>query len=357
MLRFQAASVLRLCLGLLSVIVLTGCNDDQGTVSPAVHEIERPARIEPVTSASATGLVFNGTVRAAQRAEMAFKVAGRIDKLLVNEGDRVSQGDLLAQLDDRQFRTALASAQAEYASANADYQRGLTIFKRSQAISKSDLEKLATQQNLASNRLKEAQLALDEARLTAPFDGVIGRKLVEDFARVNANQTVLVLQNLQDLEIVIQVPDQVILRRQREHQLVARVAGLEREFPLSLRFFATEADAVTQTYQVVFGLEQKGDIPVLPGMSAQVYAIGSSSNNEARVTVPLSAIIPDNQGQQSVWLVNDQGRTERRGVEVGPLLGDRAVITQGLALGDRIITAGVASVREGMPVRPLNEQE
>lgn len=375
MLRFQMAGWLRLCLGLLAAIILSGCNNEQDSAPQPVAEVERPARIERVQSADTSGLVFNGTVRAAQRAEMAFKVAGKIDRVLVNEGDRVVKGDLLAQLDDRQFRTALASAQAEYASANADYKRGQTIFNRSQAISKSDLEKLQTQRDLAANRLKEAQLTLDEARLEAPFDGVVGRKLVEDFARVGANQTVVVVQNLQDLEVVIQVPDQVVLTHQCGHQLVAQIAGLEREFPLTLRFFATEADPVTQTYQVVFGLDQKGDVPVLPGMSAQVYAMQGSEavkpvpgGDEAscarpaeggydRVSVPLSAILPNNQGQQAVWLVNDDNRTERRTVEVGQLLGDRAVILQGLNVGDRIITAGVASVRDGMPVRPLTDEE
>ncbi|MBV0932911.1 efflux RND transporter periplasmic adaptor subunit [Marinobacterium weihaiense] len=341
--------------GVLLSMLLTGCDSEPPAAASSVTDVERPARIERVRSVESDSLVFNGTVRAAQRAELAFKVAGRVEKMVVNEGDRVEAGDLLAQLDDRELRTALSSARAEYASADADYKRGLAIYKRSQAISKSDLEKLATQQNLAANRLREAQLALDETRLTAPFAGVVGRKLVEDFARVGANQTVVVLQNLQDLEVVIQVPDKVVLQHHREQPVAARIVGLEQQFPLSLKFFATEADPVTQTYQVVFGLGDKGDAPVLPGMSAQVFAVGS--NGEQRVAVPLSAIVPDNQGQQFVWRVSDEGRAMKQPVQVGPLLGDRAVITDGLAQGERIITAGVGSVREGMAVRPLDNKE
>ncbi|GAA0693524.1 efflux RND transporter periplasmic adaptor subunit [Marinobacterium maritimum] len=338
----------------LSSALLTGCDKQPESEPSTVADIERPARIEQVQPLQSDGLVFNGTVRAAQRAELAFKVRGRVDKVLVNEGDRVQQGDLLAQLDDREFQTALGSARAEYASADADYKRGKAIYDRSQAISKSDLEKLATQRSLAANRLKEAQLALEETRLLAPFAGIVGRKLVDDFAQIGANQTLIILQNLQELEVMIQVPDKVVLQNRRDREVVARIVGLEQSFPLTLKFFATEADPVTQTYQAIFGLGEKGDAPVLPGMSAQVFVTSGESAGK-QVAVPLSAVVPDNQGQQYVWKVNDESRAQRQDVAVGTLLGNKVVITQGLRAGDRIITAGVRSVHEGMPVRPMGE--
>ena len=270
---------------------------------------------------------------------------------MVDEGASVTAGQELARLDDREFRTVLASAQAEFATADADYRRGQAIYERSQAISRRDLEKLETQRNLAANRLRNAQLALDETLLKAPFDGVVGRKLVEDFGRVGANQTVLVVQNLQDLEVVIQVPDRVVLQSSGSSDVYAEIPGLDQTFPLSLKFFSTEADPVTQTYQVVLGLDGKGDARILPGMSARVFS--DSSRMDAGVSVPLSAIVPNNQGQQFVWKLDVDNRAQRANIEAGQLSGDRVVVTSGLQPGDRIITAGVSSVREGMKVRPL----
>lgn len=356
-LSLQRLGRVRLALLVLAGALLVGCDKQTESDTPRSTEVERPARIELVQPLQSDGLVFNGTVRAAQRAELAFKVSGRVDKVLVNEGDRVQQGDLLAQLDDREFNTALGSARAEYASADADYKRGKAIYDRSQAISKSDLEKLATQRSLAANRLKEAQLALEETRLLAPFAGIVGRKLVDDFAQVSANQTLVIVQDLQELEVMIQVPDKVVLQNQRDRQVVARIVGLEQTFPLTLKFFATEADPVAQTYQAIFGLGEKGDAPVLPGMSAQVFVTQGSGGASEQVAVPLSAVVPDNQGQQYVWKVGADNRAQRQNVEVGSLLGDRVVITQGLQQGDRIITAGVRSVQDGMPVRPMDESE
>lgn len=338
--------------GLIGLLILVGCDSAPPPVESPADTLVRPARIETVQAVSGSQLEFNGTVRSAQRAELAFKVAGRVEQILANEGMQVRAGDELARLDDREIQATLNSAQAEFNSADADYRRGQAIFERTQAISRRDLERLETQRSLAANQLSNARLALEETVLRAPFDGVIGRKLVEDFARVSANQPVLVIQNLQDLEVVIQVPDQVVLQSARRSGAVAEIPGLEQSFPLSLKFFSTEADPVTQTYQVILGLNDKGDANILPGMSARVMA--SEQDGDVHISVPLSAVVPDNQGGQFVWRLESEGQAQRQPVTVGELVGDRVFIRTGLSAGDQIVTAGVSSIREGMRLRPLD---
>lgn len=331
--------------------LLVACDSSPPPVVEGTKEIVRPAMIETVQWVAGSDLVFNGTVRAAKRAEMAFKVAGRVEEVMVNEGDFVTTGDALARLDDRELKAALNSAQAEFNSADADYRRGKAIFESTQAISRRDYERLETQRNLAANRLSTARLAVEETALLAPFDGVISRKMVENFARVSANQPIVLLQDLDDLEVVIQVPDQIVLQSARRTGAFAEIPGLEQMFPLSLKFFSTEADPVTQTYQVVLSLNDKGEANILPGMSARVFA--SQQSDDGHITVPLSAIVPNNQGQQFVWQVDTESRARLQPVEVGELVGDRVFILSGLTTGDQIITAGVNSVQEGMRVRPM----
>lgn len=335
----------------LCLLMLTGCDTAPPPSNQTSEEIVRPARIQTVQSVLATDLVFNGTVRSAQRAELAFKVAGRIEEILVNEGQLVKQGDELARLDDREIRAAFNSAQAEFNSADADYRRGKAIFDSTQAISRRDLERLETQRSVAANRLSTARISLEETILKAPFDGVVSRKLVENFSRVSANQSVLLIQDPQELEVVIQVPDQVVLQSARRTGAYAEIPGLEQTFSVTLKFFSTEADPVTQTYQVILALNEKGDANILPGMSARVFA--SQQGDESHISIPLSAVLPNNQGQQFVWTVDQQGRTVLQPVDIGELVGDRVFIRSGLSAGQQIITAGVNSVREGMKVRPM----
>lgn len=336
---------------LLCLLILTGCDTAPPPSNQISEEIVRPARIEIVQAVLGTDLVFNGTIRSAQRAEMAFKVAGRIEEILVNEGQLVKQGDELARLDDREIRATFNSAQAEFNSADADYRRGKAIFDSTQAISRRDLERLETQRSVAANRLSTARISLEETILQAPFDGIVSRKLVENFSRVSANQPVLLIQDPQELEVVIQVPDQVVLQSARRTGAYAEIPGLEQTFPVTLKFFSTEADPITQTYQVVLALNEKGDANILPGMSARVFA--SQQGDDKHISIPLSAVVPNNQGQQFVWTVDQQSRTVLQPIDIGELVGDRVFIRSGLSAGEQIITAGVNSVREGMKVRPM----
>ncbi|WP_162301250.1 efflux RND transporter periplasmic adaptor subunit [Nitrincola tibetensis] len=332
-------------------LALAACDAAPPPSSSVSEEVVRPARIERVQAVLATDLVFNGTLRSAQRAEMAFKVAGRIEEIRVNEGQLVQQGDELARLDDREIRAAFNSAQAEFTSADNDYRRGKAIFDSTQAISRRDLERLETQRSLAANRLSTARISLEETILKAPFDGIVSRKLVENFSRVSANQPVLLIQDPKDLEVVIQVPDQVVLQSARRTGAYAEVPGLDQTFPVTLKSFSTEADPVTQTYQVILALNDKGDANILPGMSARVFA--SQQGDGEHISIPLSAVLPNNQGQQFVWTVDQQSRATLQPVDIGELVGDRVFIRSGLNAGEQIITAGVNSVREGMKVRPM----
>jgi RND family efflux transporter MFP subunit len=351
-LRTPSGKLHSILLLLAGALLLSACEPQADGQDSVQQEVVRPAKIETLQRASISGLDLAGTVRAAQRAEMAFKVAGRVDKVLVDEGDRVKQGDELARLDDREFRTALSSARAEYATADADYRRGLAIFERSQAISRRDLEKLETQRSLMANRLRNAELVLEETVLRAPFDGIVGRKLVEEFGRVGANQPVVIVQNLDELEVVIQVPDRVVLHSSTSPEVFAEIPGLDQTFPLNLKFYSTEADPVTQTYQVILGLGDKGDARILPGMSARVFSEAATSDS-LWVSVPLGAIISNNQGQQYVWKLDADSRARMQPVAVGSLQGNRVMVTEGLQPGDQIITAGLSGLKDGMPVRPL----
>ena len=86
-------------------------------------------------------------------------------------------------------------------------------------------------------------------------------------------------------------------------------------------------------------------------MSARVFA--SQQGDENHISIPLSAVLPNNQGQQFVWTIDQQSRTVLQPVDIGELVGDRVFIRSGLNAGEQIITAGVNSVREGMKVRPM----
>lgn len=334
--------------------VLTGCGKQhQATVKEPVI---RPALTEVVGNGVNHNLSYNGVVRAVERADLSFRIGGNLTEVLVEKGDAVTKGQRLARLDDRDAELALASAQFELDNIEVEYQRAKVLFEQSNAISQSHLDELQTLYNLAKNRRDEALRQLDYTVLKAPFDGIIGLRKVDNYVQVDANEPVFTLHNLNKLEVVIHLPDSVMLADNTTHMAKAEISAIPNQlFDLSLRTFATEADPVSQAYAVSLGFDDLKGYSVLPGMTARVLPVSAEVDSTTQLSVPLVAVQPDNLGNQFVWLVNDDNSVEKRFVDVGRLSGERVVIDNHLNVGDRIVIAGVSSLEDGMEIRPTTD--
>lgn len=327
---------------------------------PAVDldTVSRPAMILTIDAQAVSSAHYSGTLRAAQRAELAFKRAGKLASMPVQEGEQVQAQQILATLDDTELTIALNSARAEFKQAQADFERGSKIFESTQAISKSDLEKLSVKRDLAENKVSQAEQDLANASLRAPFAGVIAQKMVSNFSNVQANQAIYVLHNPTDLEMVIHVPAKRFLEPNRGRFAVAEIDGLPgQRFNLTFRYYASAADPVAQTYQVVLGVDDPSGANLLPGMTAKVYPLLQETGQAQTIFVPVDAVLPSNTGSQFVWLVNAENKVEPRTVKVGNLQGDQLAILEGLQSGDRIVIAGVQSLTAGMAVHAMPVME
>ena len=341
----------------LSVTACGGQGNGGGdeTAAQSGADIVRPAQIEVVRASTQAGLSFSGLIQSARRSELAFKASGRIAELRVNEGDRVTQGQVLAVLDDSEFKLALQAAEAKFDKANADFQRAEKIYSTTQAIARSELDKLQTELNLARNQVERARRDLADTQLKAPFQGIIARRMTSEYSRVQANQAIYTLHDLHELEVAIDVPSSVVLggsRQNRGWAIIDDLPGVR--FPLEVKNFSSEADPTSQTYNVVLGFQDVMGHKIFPGMPVKVLpATETDTGGAPSIAVPLGAIVPSNTGVQNLWIVDGDGKVDLRPVETGTLVGDRVTITAGLALGDRIVTAGLKELRPGMRVRPL----
>ena len=351
-------SLLALALGLTTAL-LTGCGDEAQIAAekPSI----KPALVEVVKAQTNQSLSFNGEVQAAKRAELAFRIGGRLSDLLVEEGQRVEEGQLLAKLDSRDAETNYASANIELENVRAEYVRAKAIYDKTKAISKSSLDEITARYNLAKNRVSEAKRQLDYTKIEAPFAGIIGKTWVDNHTQVQANSAVFTLHDLSDLEVVIHIPDSVMLSSVQGTKAQAEISAIPQvTFDLSLRTYATQAEAATQSYAVVLGFDDVKGYRVLPGMAVKVFPAPSEvTENMAgqTLTLPVTAIMPDNQGKQFVWVVGQDNGVTKRYVEVGQLNKERVKITAHLNPGEQVVIAGVSSLREGMVIRPMLNEE
>lgn len=335
--------------------MITGCNDD--TPPPSTEPTARPAIIVTVGSDTTGGkLRFPGVIRAAQRAELSFDVAGKLVEFKTETGAKVAQGQVIARLDDTLFTSRARAAEAEFKRAQTDYQRHLQLWERQQLARTLVDERLATLE-VMRNRLATAREELANTSLRAPFDGVLVRRHIETFGNVQAKQPIAELQNLEQLEIIIHVPERLVRSQPRQDRALAIFEGHEQPVQLKLNGYSAEAHPQTQTYEVTLSLEPgSAPFPVLPGMSAIVQPY-MPAQKEALPAVPLSAISAGADGAPHVWIVDADGRVSRRAVVTGDVSGAMIAVLSGLQAGERIVSVGIAALREGMRVRPLENAE
>ena len=350
----RIASILILpSLGLLAA----SCGEEPVEEAPVV----RPVKIVEIGGAG-TGATreLPGTIRAAQSADMAFEVPGRITDFLVTEGQDVTRGTELARLDPRDYQASFDQMDAAFRKAQSDLARSERIYQQDPgAISTAKIETDRKSVEVAEASLRQAEKALEDTVLRAPFDGLVARRLVEDFQNVQAKEPVLILQDLSSLEIEVSIPERDIARSNQrpdpdritaQVQPRVQVSSLpNREFPARLKEFATTADPATRTFQARLTFDRPEDVTVLPGMTARVTY---NAILDAAIKLPSNATFSDASGNPQVWVVDpDTMQVARRAVTLGALTGDEVEILSGLDSEDLVAVSGVSQLREGAEVR------
>jgi RND family efflux transporter MFP subunit len=306
---------------------------------------------------------YPGRVAAAEEIQLSFEVSGRVTELNAREGEAVAAGALIAALDPRDFQATYDRELAKRNQARADYERNQTLYARD-AISLRDLEVVKRRFEVTQADLKQAQKALADTRLYAPFDGKIAGRLVERQENVQSKQPIVLFHDDSSLEIEASFPETDFLRIRDLGTLKDATSLLKpvveisaapgRQIPAWMKELRRTADPVTRTYAVTLGFEAPQDLAITSGMTARV-AIQIPGDLEATL-IPTAAVVAAENNQSKVWVFDAaSGTVSSRAVTVGQITGDQVEILDGLHAGDRIAVQGATNLREGMQVRPLGE--
>ncbi len=340
-------------------ILAAGCGKEEVQEK---REVIRPVKVMAVKDTNTLlSHGFPGIVRAHRRAVLSFKVSGPLVKLPVEEGERVMQGDVIAEIDKRDFLNAVKEALAMYKEAEQQFRRYKELYAKKQ-VSKADFDRYRAARDVAQAKLQDAKNALCDTTLRAPFDGVIAKRYVENYFKVQAKEPIVDLQDISKIEVLVDVPE-LVMAAIREKGSVKVEASFEsihgKKFPLEVKEYSTEADPATQTYQVVFLTDQPKEANILPGMTATVTAFFKpESKGKAEIIVPALAVLDAPTNKPYVWVFDkDQGVVHKRFVTIGTLQDSGSIrITDGLKPGEIIVIAGVTKLTEGMKVRPWEKQ-
>ncbi|GAB4520656.1 MAG: efflux RND transporter periplasmic adaptor subunit [Roseibium sp.] len=350
--------------GLLLVAALLAACQEQAVDPVAeaeaeLHAAPRPAKIFKVTDQ--VGLLerrFAGRVAAVQTVDLSFQVAGKLVDLPVRESQQVKKGDLIARLDTTDYDRAVREATFRVEQAKRELDRLETLRDRS-VISQSAYDEQKNTYDLALETLKEARQNLAYTTLSAPFDGLVSNRLVDNFTTVSVGTPVVRMHDISEVQVDINVAE-ALFGRVSESDVASMEARFpaygDKLFPLEYREHSSQVDEVTQTYRITLGMPREGAEQLFPGMTASVIVklLPEGLELGEQLLVPTEAVAVDGDGKAYVWkYAGDSGAVAKLPVEVGTVMGDYIPVREGLRPGDEIVSAGVAYLSDGQIVRRL----
>ncbi len=320
---------------------------------PAAGKAAAPVRVAVVeTAPAAEALRAVGVLAPADEVRLAFKTGGVIRAIHVEPGDRVHGGQLLATLADDEVAAAVAQAQAVADKAARDFERGRALLA-DEVATREQVEDLETARSVANAALRTALFNARHARIEAPGDGVVLRRLAEPDELVGAGQPVLVVGNTGGGWIVrAALTDRDIVRLQAGSAAEVTIDAYPgRRFAATVVEIAAAADPLTGTYEMKLAVDPQG-ARFVQGLVAKVVITDGGAPGVA--VVPITALLEADGSAAIVFVVGDGAVARRVAVQTGRLLGERIEVVSGLSLGDRVVTEGAAWLNDQDAVRVLD---
>jgi len=354
---------------LATSLFLTACSSDTPEETSVEKTIIRPVKLLTIESTDAINIRrFPAELQASEETDIAFRVGGQLNTLNVVAGQKVKKGDLLATLDPTDFKLEVELAEANQRLAEAQFKRIQAIFKQN-ATTKAEYDSSKANLDQANNALQSARNQLKYTKVHAPFDGVISTVNTENFQYVSAAQTLMHIQDIENLDVEFEVPESLVVSIKGTHsdyrpRVIVDVAPTE-VFHAAYKEHNTSPNSTTMAYEVSMHLirNDSNQHTLLPGMTANVdIDVSTLLGTERHITVPVEAVMrhentATGESNSTVWVFNpDTNKVTSRTVELGALEGSQVEIIQGVSTGEQVVAAGIHSLTEGLEVRPWTRE-
>ncbi len=361
------------------MLVMAGCATHKPINQPP--QGVKAQAIEKQAGSNTDGMRFSAVVTADSEVPLSFRIPGYVTALKqvrgqdgrmrnIEEGDRVSRGAVLVRMRSSEYEDKVRQASSQAAAAEAvatkaklDFDRATHLYD-SQSLTKPDFDAARAQYDSSQEQLKsaravtsEAEVALRDTSLIAPFDGDIVKKTVELGGFVGPGVPTLALAKTDTVKIIVGVPD-TVLRSVKIGQPVdvAIDAFPTRTFHARVSRMSSAADVITRNFEVEVAIPNRDHLLKVGMIGSLQFANTESGNRTSTLLVPLSAIVQARDGKYGVFTVSESSAGEvarLHGVEIGAVTGTEISVVKGVEVGDRIITTGANLLKDGQPVEVL----
>ena len=341
--RTNVVSELALLAVTMGAMALAACKGE--AVAPLPPPTVETAPVERL--GSARELRMSGTIEAERSTPLSFAVPGTVANVLVEEGQAVRRGQVLARLTPESFEHALGIAVSQRDRAQ-DMAGRLEPMHRNKTVPEVKWVESQTTLEAAEHAVEIARKNLNDTQLRAPEDGVVARRIAEPGATVAPGIPAFHLVQTRIVRAIAPVPENQVARIRVGQPAHVTVAALGREFKGEVYEIGVLADPLTRTYPVKITLANpEGMLKV--GMVVDAFL--PLPGDTPAMAVPREAVRIDERGAACVFVVGPGLRIERRHVEVIGFAGERTALKDHLKEGERVVVSGTPMLADGVVVR------
>ena len=329
-----------------SVAAFAGCTNTKIEKKEIIRKV-KVATVE--TGEPILKSEFSGIIREDRENNLAFRVAGPIQAIYAKEGSFVKKGDIIAEIDPRDYQIQLDVALAQFKQVTAETGRVSEMYNR-KSIAGIDYDKAVSGEKMVAAQLQHAENQLRDTKLFAPFSGYVQHINFEKGEMINAGMTFATLISLNTYKIEVDIPALLFVRRNDFTAFTCQnnETGAE-ELPLILTSFTMKADN-NQLYKLYLNLDPQLNKKLAPGMNVKVV-IYYKNQAEQSFSIPVEALFTID-GNTYVWIFNPESAiVNKRRVEPAALTGNGNIrITTGLTGNEKVVVAGVNVLKENQKV-------
>ena len=329
---------------LLSVILVSSCT------SKKEQNEKAPTRVSTEvvsTSLNASGQSYVGIIEECEATAVSFTSMGVVKRMLVNEGQVVAKGQLIAEMDDTQARNLLNGAEAQMTQANDAFERYKMLHDNG-SLPEVQWVEIQSKVAQAKSQLEVAKKNLADCRLVAPVSGIVGKRLVGTGETAMPSQSVVSILDISTVKVKVSIPEAEISGIGANTSSIIKVEAINGSYTGGRIEKGVQADALTHTYDIRIHVAN-GERKLLPGMVASVQ-FGNIEKPTKELSLPVTAVQRKADGSLFVWTVANDSTAHRATVRTGETMGNRIVITDGIAEGARIVTEGYQKLSENTKV-------
>ncbi len=328
--------------------LLSACSEEV-TQQPAMPQTTQAKTMQVHRVQVPEHYTTSGAVASDHRVSISAQISGYIKAMHVREGDKVSAGQVLVQIDPTDAKQAYLQAKADLKDAEADLKRFQEL-AASGAVSSQKVDKAKLRYDVAKANVVRAKNQLSYAEVRSPVDGVVVEKRLSIGDLASPGMPILSIEDPNSLLVSTYVSENYVSKIHEGDTVDITIESLHKTFEGTVRQVVQAADPVSHQFLVKVALQPSPDIH--PGMFAQAgFRVGERS----AILVPKHVLITHS-GLNAVYIVDENGLAQYRLVRLGKAHGDQVEIVAGLRDGDTIAWDGNPDIKSGMKVQAVSGQ-